>query len=134
MAGFRHPVNRPASDAHISVAVGAVEAKVAECDDAVAGAAFDIASVVAFMELAEGHAVPVVAEREHKAVRCEVVVEGTSGKHRGGLREVSARGCSKAAFRFRRLIGGDVASYSNTGSKERFAPAARHFHQGTKIS
>lgn len=90
MAGFRHPVNGPAADAHVCVAVRAVEAKVAECDDAVAGAAFDIASVVAFMELAEGHAVPTIAEREHKAVRGEVVVEGASGKHRGGLREVSA--------------------------------------------
>ena len=97
MAGFRHPVNRPAADTYIRVAVRAVEAKVAECNDAVVGASFDIASVVAFMELAEGHAVPVAAERESKAVRCELVVEGTSGKHRGGLREVSARGCSETA-------------------------------------
>ena len=50
----------------------------AECDDTVAGASFDIASVVVFMELAKGHAVSVAAEREHKAVRGEVVVEGAS--------------------------------------------------------
>ena len=81
MAGFGGPVDRPASDTHIGVAVRAVEAKLFTGDDATASTAFDIACVIVFMKLPEGHVMPIVAEGELEAVWCEVDMKGASGNN-----------------------------------------------------
>jgi len=56
-----------------------VEAELFTGDDAIASAAFNIACVIVFMKLPEGHVMPIVAEGELEVVWCEVDMKGASG-------------------------------------------------------
>ena len=57
----------------------AVEAELFTGDDATASAAFNIACVIVFMKLPEGHVMPIGAEGKLEVVWCEVDMKGASG-------------------------------------------------------